>query len=92
MGAFSQEHDVTSTLYRVGIPVWYVRPIEDLPFTRVDSQVTPETCVDNRLPIRFTTETIDISPSVPPHPIIYIGLSGSYDRYVKMGSYLYSFF
>ncbi|KAE9393951.1 hypothetical protein BT96DRAFT_998952 [Gymnopus androsaceus JB14] len=91
IGAFTDNLTHACKLYQMGIPVWLVRTNKDLVATCIDSAVKPLDCVGIQLPQRFTPPFIDISPAVPPHLVIYIGVPAMFRCYAAMGHYVQSF-
>ncbi|THU81367.1 hypothetical protein K435DRAFT_555056, partial [Dendrothele bispora CBS 962.96] len=93
MGAFTDNLDVADMLFRMGIPLWLVRPTTLLASTRIDKVVAPlDETFEHHLPLRAPGLELDVSHRVPEHELIYTGLPGSYRRYLKMGLYVYKLF
>lgn len=90
MGAFTGDLDIAATLFRIGMPVWLVRPYEQMVLARIDNMVAP-LCENHyqRLPIRDSSDFFfDASDNTPPNPTIYTGLPGHYLRYSRMLIYV----
>lgn len=89
MGAFTEELDDVADLFRIGIPVWLVRPLEQQPTVRIDQFVLPLDEVDLKLlPLHNSSLQLDVSDEVPPYPIIYRGLHGGFVRYRRIAAFL----
>lgn len=90
MGAFTGDLDVASDLFRVGMPMWLIRPLQSMALTPINSPVAPlSESFDHRLPVRGShTHFFDVSDCSPPHPTIYTGLAGHYKRYKRMVTYI----
>ncbi|KAJ3963669.1 hypothetical protein EV361DRAFT_813145, partial [Lentinula raphanica] len=74
MGAFTGDLSSAADLFRIGCPVWLVRPYADLPSIRIDQHVKPlDETADNLLPIRNSNHHIDVRDASPAHPLIYSG-------------------
>lgn len=87
MGAFTDRLDIAADLFRVGIPVWLVRGVEDYPTTRIDAMVAPlDETETHQLQLRDFEFPIDVSDDN--HPVIYTGLPGKYLRYTEMASFI----
>lgn len=93
MGAFTGSLDVAADLFRVGIPVWVVRPFHDRYKARIDALIPPlNEDFFLTLPIRGSDLRIDSRDAVPPHPVIYTGLPGRHKRYVRMSLFVHQQF
>ncbi|THU92862.1 hypothetical protein K435DRAFT_862048 [Dendrothele bispora CBS 962.96] len=92
IGAFTEDLDVAAQLYRTGIPIWVVRPVDELCHVRIDQVVEPITeSFNQHIPIRDSADYIDVTDAVPAHPVIYNGLPGKAERYIRMGRYIKNF-
>ncbi|KAJ3739147.1 hypothetical protein DFH05DRAFT_1457453 [Lentinula detonsa] len=89
IGAFVGDADAAADLFRVGIPLWYVRDIKFAPLARIDKVVRAldEDC-DNQVPLRGSFRRLDASDSVSAHPVVYTGLPGHFSRYLRMGTFI----
>lgn len=96
IGAFTDEMKTAQFLFSLGIPVWLIREIRQVETTRVEKVVRllDSSLEANReyLPLRNRSERIDISQAQPPHPYVYTGIPGSFNRYTAMGKYIQSQF
>lgn len=90
MGAFTGDLDVAASLYRVGLPVWLVRPYAKHVMNRIDRFVVPlGESSHQTLPIRDSEDFFfNVADSDPPHPTIYTGLPGHFKRYKRMVIYV----
>lgn len=89
MGAFTEYLDDAADLFRIGIPLWLVHPLQQQPATRIDQFVLPlDENVSKLLPLRGSNLHLDVSDEVPPHPVIYRGLPGRFKRYRCMTIFL----
>ncbi|KAJ3709915.1 hypothetical protein C8R42DRAFT_564203, partial [Lentinula raphanica] len=74
IGAFTDNLDTAADLYRTGIPVWLVRPLETRDYTKIIKDVAPlDETWDHKLPFRDSSEWLDVADNEPAHPIIYGG-------------------
>ncbi|KAK7046048.1 hypothetical protein VNI00_007043 [Paramarasmius palmivorus] len=94
MGAFTDELDVVESLYRSGIPVYFLRPFRGVD-VRVDEVVpiiqgySDDPVSGEPTKIRLHTGAIvDISDATPSHRVVFIGLPRNPERYVAMGRYM----
>ncbi|KAF5344057.1 hypothetical protein D9757_015496 [Collybiopsis confluens] len=89
IGAFTDNLDAAATLYKVGIPVWVVRPKSALERIKVLQLVGAlDKNANHHLPIRGSLKPLDVSDASPRHSVIYTGLSGQITRYVRMSGFL----
>lgn len=90
MGAFTDDYDIAADLFRMGIPLWFLRRWrEESDSFRIDNIVAPLDFTYNlTLPIRGTELFLDVSHTDPPHPVVYTGLPGSFTRYIQMARYI----
>ncbi|KAJ3716224.1 hypothetical protein C8R42DRAFT_541669, partial [Lentinula raphanica] len=89
MGAFTGDLNSAADLFRIGYPVWLVRPYAELPSIRIDQHVKPlDETIDNLLPIRNSDCHIDVSDASPAHPLIYSGLPGRMTHYARISQFL----
>ncbi|KAJ3737879.1 hypothetical protein EV360DRAFT_18116, partial [Lentinula raphanica] len=89
MGAFTDDLNIAADLYRVGIPVWLVRHLDVHEHTKITKTVAPlDETYDNRLPLRNSSGWLDVGDNEPVHPLIYSGLPGSFDRYLRMARFI----
>jgi hypothetical protein len=88
VGAFTEDEETLHTLFHAGIPVWWVRGSKMSPNARIDD-VVPFLCADVNEKLRLRENTvIDCADRSPPHPIIFTGLCGKPERYIRMGGFL----
>ncbi|KAJ3755626.1 hypothetical protein EV360DRAFT_85739 [Lentinula raphanica] len=90
IGAFADNFFTLAALYENGIPVWFVRRVEDTPDARIDS--TAPVIAEDRfqcftLPSGFR---VDGSDAEPPHKVVWEGLPNKTERYSAMSAYLHS--
>ena len=89
MGAFTSDLGIAADLFRVGIPLWLVRPLQQQPLARIDRLVAPlDEEWSEKLRLR-SLDTVDVSHERPPHPLIYVGLPGSFKRYARMAIFIH---
>ncbi|KAJ3778110.1 hypothetical protein FB446DRAFT_798333 [Lentinula raphanica] len=90
IGAFTDNSSTADTLYCLGIPVWFVRPVKDTPNARIDSSA-PLIVEDSSrmiyLPSGFRVDGTDAEPS---HQVIWEGLTNKPERFGAMNAYLLS--
>ncbi|KAJ3766561.1 hypothetical protein FB446DRAFT_653607 [Lentinula raphanica] len=90
IGAFTDNLATLDTLYHLGIPVWFVRPVTDTPDARIDRSaplVAEDSSQMIRLPSGFRVDGTDAEPN---HPVIWEGLSIKPERLIAMNAYLHS--
>ncbi|KIK59235.1 hypothetical protein GYMLUDRAFT_104305, partial [Collybiopsis luxurians FD-317 M1] len=88
VGAFTEDEETLHTLFYAGILVWWVQGSKVSPNAQIDD-VVPFLCVDENEKLRLHDNTvIDCADMSPPHPIIFTGLCGKPERYIRMGSFL----
>ncbi|KAJ3963751.1 hypothetical protein EV361DRAFT_813068 [Lentinula raphanica] len=90
IGAFTDNFATLTRLYKAGVPVWFVRRVEDTPDARIDS--TAPVIAEDRfqcftLPSGFR---VDGSDAEPPHQVVWEGLPNRTERYAAMSAYLQS--
>ncbi|KIK55741.1 hypothetical protein GYMLUDRAFT_175122 [Collybiopsis luxurians FD-317 M1] len=86
--AFMEDEETLHFLFHAGIPVWWVRDTKLSPNAWIN-KVLPFLCVDSNQELHLHSNTvIDCADEDPPHPIIFTGLCGKLERYIKMGSFL----
>ncbi|KAJ8085059.1 hypothetical protein PM082_003838 [Marasmius tenuissimus] len=92
VGALTGDFETCERLYRAGIPVWLVRPLDRKEGLRVDQwvDVSPTT---ELIPLRKTGMVLSLVDASPPHPILYRGLISpeSHEHYRLMGEFLRQF-
>ncbi|KAJ3970823.1 hypothetical protein EV361DRAFT_992937 [Lentinula raphanica] len=90
IGAFTDDLTILDTLYYLGIPVWFVRPVTETPDARINrsARVIAE---DNlqiiELPSGFQVDGTDAEPN---HAIIWEGLPNKTERLTAMNAYMQS--
>ncbi|KAJ3755171.1 hypothetical protein EV360DRAFT_86147 [Lentinula raphanica] len=90
IGAFTDQLATVDDLYHHGIPVWFVRRVEDNPDARIDRSVhviAEDSLQCFELPSGFRVDGTDADP---PHRIIWDGLPNNTERYAAMSTYLQS--
>ncbi|KAJ3738531.1 hypothetical protein EV360DRAFT_16080, partial [Lentinula raphanica] len=89
IGAFTGDLSMAADLYRIGCPLWLVRPYAELVNIRIDEQVDAlDETADQTLPIRNSNDHVDVRDASPPHRLIYSGLPGRYTRYARISQFL----
>jgi hypothetical protein len=79
MGAFTEDLDIAANLFRMGIPVWIVHPLNQRVTTCIICQVIPlDKTWDFELPLHDSDRLLNVSHNSPAHALIYTGLPGSY--------------
>ncbi|KAJ3711963.1 hypothetical protein C8R42DRAFT_728282 [Lentinula raphanica] len=93
MGAFTGDLSAAADLFRIGCPVWLVRPYTELVNIRIDHHVDPlDETADYTLPIRNSNDHVDVRDASPPHQLIYTGLPGRFTRYARISQFLQQHF
>ena len=93
MGAFTDNLDIAGDLFRLGIPLWLVRPKSTFHQVNILRLVGAlDENPNHLLPIRGSSSFIDVSDSSPPHRTLYTGLPGRFTRYIRMAGYVYQQF
>ncbi|KAJ3712704.1 hypothetical protein C8R42DRAFT_647498 [Lentinula raphanica] len=90
IGAFTDNLDTLDTLYYLGIPVWFVRPVTATPDARIDQSahlIAEDSSYIIELPSGFQVNGIDAEPN---HPVIWEGLPNKPERLIAMNAYLQS--
>ncbi|KAJ3966182.1 hypothetical protein EV361DRAFT_936342 [Lentinula raphanica] len=91
IGAFTDDLSTLHTLYNLGIPVWYVRPVRNTPDARIDRAATHLIAEDSsqiiELPGGFRLDGTDAQPN---HKVVWEGMSNESERYTAMNAYLHS--
>ncbi|KAE9384922.1 hypothetical protein BT96DRAFT_950224 [Gymnopus androsaceus JB14] len=89
MGAFMSDLGIAADLFRVGIPLWLVCPLQQQPLAQIDHLVAPlDEEWSEKLRLR-SLDTVDVSHERPPHLLIYVGLPGSFKRYARMAIFIH---
>lgn len=90
MGAFTGDLDLAATLYRVGMPIWLIRPYGEHVLNCIDRFIVPlGESSSQTLPIRDSQDFFfNVTDSDPSHPTIYTGLPGHFKRYKRMVIYV----
>ncbi|KAF9012295.1 hypothetical protein BDZ89DRAFT_1142897 [Hymenopellis radicata] len=82
-------------MFHAGIPVWLVRPLQNLPADgqtglRVDKWVDGDPLyLKDGLPSRDSNLTLRLDEWDPPHPDVFTGPARSLKRFVAMGKYIH---
>ncbi|KAJ3741061.1 hypothetical protein EV360DRAFT_15592, partial [Lentinula raphanica] len=93
IGAFTGDLSVAADLFRIGCPLWLVRPCAELVNIQIDHHVDPlDETEDHTLPIRNSNECVDVSDADPPHQLIYSGLPGCFTHYAHISQFLQQYF
>ncbi|KAJ3837372.1 hypothetical protein F5878DRAFT_662140 [Lentinula raphanica] len=90
IGAFTDDLPTLDTLYRLGIPVWFLRPVSETPDARIDRSaclIAEDSSQSYELPSGFRVDGTDAEPT---HVVIWEGLSNKTERLVAMNAYLQS--
>ncbi|KAJ3832158.1 hypothetical protein F5878DRAFT_666822 [Lentinula raphanica] len=90
IGAFTDNFTTLDTLFHLGIPVWFVRPVKVTPDARIDRSAPLIAENSSRiitLPSGFQVDGIDAEPN---HKVIWEGLTNKSERYTAMNAYLQS--
>ncbi|KAJ3728411.1 hypothetical protein C8R42DRAFT_539064, partial [Lentinula raphanica] len=90
IGAFADDFSVLDTLYHLGIPVWFVRPVKKTPDARIDCSaplIAENSLRVIELPSGFQLDGTDAEPH---HKVIWEGLHNKPERYAAMNAYLHS--
>ncbi|KAJ3765408.1 hypothetical protein FB446DRAFT_709481 [Lentinula raphanica] len=88
IGAFTDQLATLDDLYHRGIPVWFVRRVEDNPDARIDRSthiIAEDSLQCFELPSGFRVDGTDAEP---PHRVIWDGLPNNTERYAAMSAYL----
>jgi hypothetical protein len=79
MGAFTNDLVECDTLFRIGIPVWLIRPYTELSSIRVKALTQ----------IQFASGTIPLDPpSGSSLPTVYVGPANCLEKYVAIANYV----
>ncbi|KAJ3730761.1 hypothetical protein C8R42DRAFT_540207, partial [Lentinula raphanica] len=90
IGAFTDNSSTADTLYCLGIPVWFVRPVKNTPDARIDrvaSLIAEDSSRIIELPSGFRVDGTDAEPS---HKIIWEGPTNKPECFAAMHAYLQS--
>ncbi|KAJ3834093.1 hypothetical protein F5878DRAFT_665074 [Lentinula raphanica] len=90
IGAFTEDLATLDTLYHLGIPVWFVRPVKATPDARIDraaSLIAEDSLQLIKLPSGLQVDGTDANP---PHVVIWEGQPNEPERLIAMNSYLQS--
>ncbi|KAJ3716051.1 hypothetical protein C8R42DRAFT_532579, partial [Lentinula raphanica] len=90
IGAFTDDVSILDTLYHLGIPVWFVRPVQNTPDARIDRTVPLITEDSLRIIALPSGYVVDGTDAEPRHKVVWEGLLDTPDRYVAMNTYLQS--